>query len=995
MRKFAALIGTGAIAATAFATVGSSTVSAKSAQADGGSKSVIESPTGSYIVVMVDDPLVSTIAPENLDTPVADAQADALDATHTAVMREEGVALPSKVQDYNNALNGFSAVLSYDDAVKLASNPKVSLVLPDEMRQVTRDDDTTGNAGTRPDDLGNYLGLTARGAAWKSGLTGEGVVVGVIDTGIWPEHPSFADDGTYPAHDPLDETVGSSCNFGNGAKNKDDAPFTCNNKLIGARDMLKTYRALVPSDPDEFWSARDDDGHGTHTASTAAGNANVQATIFGKKVGVISGVAPRAQIIAYKALGNGGGFTSDLVRAIDQAVEDGVDVINYSVGGGAQLVSGDTIAFLFAADAGVYSSVSAGNDGPGPETIGGPADSPWVTAVGANSMTRFFQGTAKMNDGPIVKGASITKGTRSLPIVDAAKVGTSDLCLAGSLDPAKVKGAIVLCRRGGNGRIAKGAEVAAAGGAGMILYNASNDDNLFTDNHFVPTVHVDLRDGEKIKKYIATTKRPRAQITDTAKVTTIPYAPSMTIFSSRGPNPTAADVIKPDITGPGLQILAGATPFPTPGAEPAGELFQAIAGTSMSAPVIAGAYALLKQAHPDWSAAAAKSALMTTANTNVKDNDRVTQAGPFAMGSGEVRLGKVNAAGSAFNPGLVYDAGFFEYLGFLCDTDTGAVAPADCADLAAGGIPTDASDLNYPSIAVAELPGSQTVTRTVTSVASTTVTFVPTVVAPAGFTATVSPSSLTIAPGKSASYKVVLTNVSAPLGEWSTGSLTWSGSGFSVRSPIAVKAVALGAPANVSGTGTTGTASFDINFGYSGAYSAQAFGLIPSTALTGTVLQDADQEFGSDDDAAGGVVNFPVTFSNTVFARFALSIPGDDDLDLFLVDGGGNIVAGSGNGGTDELIELDHPADGDYTLAVHGWSVPSEPLAFSMDSWILPGTTGGSLSVVSAPTVAVNGTSGTVTVGWTGLMAGGHYIGAVSHKDGAGEIGLTFVAVNN
>ncbi|MBI4934007.1 MAG: S8 family peptidase [Actinobacteria bacterium] len=943
---------------------------------------------------MVDDPLVSTIAPENLDTAAADAKAAALDATHTAVLREEGVSTSRKTQDYTNALNGFSAVLSHDDAVKLASNPRVSMVLPDELRQLTRDDDRS-EAGTRPDDLANYLGLTARGAAWKSGLTGEGVVVGVIDSGIWPEHPSFADDGTYPAHEPLDETVGKSCNFGNVAKNANDAPFTCNNKLIGARDMLDTYRAFVGGEPDEFWSARDDDGHGTHTASTAAGNANVQATIFGKKVGVVSGVAPRAQIIAYKALGDLGGFTSDLVAAIDQAVADGVDVINYSVGGGAQLVSGDTISFLFAADAGVFASVSAGNDGPGPETIGGPADAPWVTAVGANSMKRFFQGTAKMNDGPIVKGASITRGTRSLPIVDAANAGTSDLCLAGSLDPAKVTGAIVLCRRGGNGRVAKGAEVARAGGAGMILYNASNDDNLFTDNHFVPTVHVDLRDGEKVKKYIATAKRPRAQITDTATVTTIPYAPSMTIFSSRGPNPTAPDVIKPDITGPGLQILAGASPFPDPGGAPQGELFQAIAGTSMSAPVIAGAYALLKQAHPDWSAAMAKSALMTTANTAVKDNDRVSQAGPFAMGSGELRLGKVNAAGSAFNPGLVYDAGLFEYVGFLCGTDTPITSAAFCARLEAAGIPSDASDLNYPSIAVAELPGSQTVTRTVTSVASTTVTFVPTVVAPAGFTATVSPSSLTLAPGESASYQVVLTNVSAPLGEWRTGSLTWAGGGFSARSPIAVKAVALGAPANVVGAGVDGTAAFDVNFGYSGAYSAAGLGLVPSVPLAGSVLQDVDQTFPSPDDLNGGIVTFPLTFSGTAFARFALSIPGDADLDLFLLDSNNALVAASTNGGTDELIELDHPADGNYTMVVHGWQVPVEPLAFSMDSWTIPTTTGGSLSIVDAPAAAVIGTTGTVTVGWTGLLPGGHYLGAVSHNDGAGEIGLTMIEVNS
>ena len=99
--------------------------------------------------------------------------------------------------------------------------------------------------------------------------------------------------------------------------------------------MLDTYRALIGADPDEYDSARDDNGHGTHTASTAAGNAGVAASIYGIPRGTISGMAPRAQVIAYKGLGNLGGFTSDLAAAIDQAVADGVDVINYSIGGGA------------------------------------------------------------------------------------------------------------------------------------------------------------------------------------------------------------------------------------------------------------------------------------------------------------------------------------------------------------------------------------------------------------------------------------------------------------------------------------------------------------------------------------------------------------------------------------------------------------------------------------------------------------------------------------
>jgi subtilisin family serine protease len=990
-----------------------------------GSKAVVESDTGSYIVVMRADPLITTISPDALNTPAANAQGAALEASHDAVLAESGVSTSAKVQDYTNALNGFSATLSYRQAVTLAANTKVSMVLPDELRQVDStdgadgagqgnpgghgswdgdgddddDDGHGGHPGTAPDDLGNFLGLTGRGRAWSSGLTGEGVVIGVIDTGIWPEHPSFRDDGTYPAHAPLADKLkngkpSNPCDFGNTAANPNDAPFTCNNKLIGAREILSTYRNLIGADPDEFDSARDDDGHGTHTASTAAGDANVQARIFGRPVGKISGIAPRAQIIAYKALGNLGGFTSDLAAAIDQAVADGVDVINYSIGGGASLISGDDLAFLFAADAGVFTAVSAGNSGAGPATIGGPADVPWVTSVGANTQRRFFQGTVKLKGGPKINGASVSRGTNGvLPLVDAEFVGTSDLCLEGSLDPTKVAGKIVLCRRGGNGRVAKSKAVFDAGGKGIILYNTSDVDDLFSDNFWVPGIAVDYSDGITIKNYIASKDKPRAKI-GFDKTTQIDFAPSMTLFSSRGPDPTASDIIKPDVTAPGLQILAGDSPFPNPD-EVQGELFMAIGGTSMSSPVTAGMYALLKQAHPDWTPAMAKSALMGTANTNVLNNDRVSPAGPFDMGAGMVNPGKVTARGSAFNPGLVYNAGIFDYFGFLCDTapEVFSNPTATCGTMSGHGIPTTAENLNYPSIAIGELAGSETITRTVTSVANTTTTFTAAVNAPAGYTVTVDPSTITLAPGATATFQITFTNVGAPNGEWRFGDLTWEGGGYHVRSPIAVKGVQLVAPAAISGTGTDGSTSFDVKFGYDGAYAADAHGLVAATATPGTVLQDHDQTFPSADDNQGGVVMIPYPVSGAAAARWSLHLPGPDDLDLYLLDSGGNIVAQSTNGGTDEDITLIAPADDTYTLAVHGWAVgEAAGLNFSVQSWIVPNATGGSLSI-AAPTAAVLGTTATETASWTGLAAGNTYLGAITHSDSSGVLATTLVDV--
>ena len=413
----------------------------------GAGTAVAVSTTGSYIVVMDADPLVATYDVEELTSPSAEADEAEIVESHDDALEAIGADADDKVQDYTNALNGFSAVISHDEAVALASSKSVKLVVPDELRQL------------QTDSSGEFLGLTGRGGAWASGVTGEGVVVGVIDTGIWPEHPSFADDGSYAAPSilPLDESTYPACDFGNTVHNPNDAPFTCNNKLIGARQTMATYRALLGADPDEFDSARDDDGHGTHTASTAAGNAGVEAEILGRDVGTISGIAPRAYVIAYKGLGNGGGFGSDLAASIDQAVADGVDVINYSVGGGPSLTGADDIAFLFAADAGVFVATSAGNSGPGEGTIGGPASVPWLTSVGASTQKRFFEAEVKLDSGRRrrgqrshgemeFKGASITPGTNGkLPLVDAEFAG-GDLCLPGTLDPGLVAGKIVLCR---------------------------------------------------------------------------------------------------------------------------------------------------------------------------------------------------------------------------------------------------------------------------------------------------------------------------------------------------------------------------------------------------------------------------------------------------------------------------------------------------------------------------------------------------------------------
>ncbi|MCB0106502.1 MAG: S8 family serine peptidase, partial [Caldilineaceae bacterium] len=713
--------------------------------------------------------------------------------------------------------------------------------------------------------------------------------------------------------------------------------------------------------------------------------------------GTVSGIAPRARIIAYKGLGNQGGFGSDLAAAIDQAVADGVDVINYSVGGGASLTGGDDIAYLFAADAGVFVATSAGNNGPAPATIGGPASVPWLTSVGANTQKRFYQGTVSSSDGWSFVGASITTSTGELPLVDAEVAG-DELCTPGQLDPAVVRGSIVLCKRGAIGRVDKSLGVFMAGGRGMILYNAVDVDNLFSDTHWVPSVHIDLTPGLTIKDYIANTAEPTARITG-SQLGSWDSAPSMTIFSSRGPDPVALDIIKPDITAPGHQILAGNSPTPDIGAYPS-ELFQAISGTSMSSPYVAGVFALLKQAHPNWSPAAAKSAIMTTAFQKVVDNDRTSPAGPFAMGAGHVELRRADK-GSLFQPGLAYDAGFNDYLGFLCDAgpDIFSNPAATCAALAAAGIPTEAINLNLPSIGVSAIPGKISVFRTVTNVQPYGATvYRADIHAPEGYEVNVEPKRMRLRPGESATFELTIVNKTAPVDEWRFGSITWEAQGdnYEVYSPIAVRGALLATPDAISGTGTEGSASFDVQFGYTGSYTAAPHGLEPAVVINDNVRQDPDQDFDPSDLGNGANVH---EFSLSGAAFFRIAIPpeateAEADLDVFVYDPTGTQVASSTNGGTDELIDIVLPADGVWQVYVHGWQAPGGDSDYSLFSWIVSATPGGSLNVDAAPTTATLGGSGTVEISWSGLAPDVAYLGAVSHSNESGLIGLTLVEVN-
>ncbi len=979
-----------------------------------------DSATGSYIVLMKQDPVVAYEGDQagfkatkpgkggkvNPNSAHVKKYQKSLVASHNVSLAKAGADVDQKVYDYTVAINGYSALLTEGQAKEIAAQAGVVLVMEDELLQLT-----TENS---PD----FLGLTAPAGPYAKGIDGEGVVVGVIDSGIWPEHPSFADDGSYaPPPVTLEDTPGNpACNFGNTGWNTNDAPFTCNNKLIGARQFLDTYKNFVGLEPEEFDSARDDDGHGSHTASTAAGNSGVSASIFGIPRGIVSGMAPRAHVIAYRACGAGGCYTSDTSAAIDQAVFDGADVLNYSIGGGASLTGFDDIAFLFAADAGVFAATSAGNSGPGAGTVGSPGTVPWITAVGASTQDRAFISDITLSgpgDPPTgVWGGSVTPGIEGYNLVDADSVagGTNGECVNPFPAGTFQAGDAVLCNRYvfGVPRTQRVTYVMEAGGGAVLFHNSSAVSVMPTDNHVLPTVHMLNDVGQPLKDYLVANP---GQVTISFTPGLAQYASEdprvlpnvMASFSSRGPNTAALDIIKPDVTAPGVNILAAASPIHV-GTGAQGQYFQSILGTSMSSPHVAGVFALIKQAHPDWSAAMAKSALMTTAYQDVLKEDGVTPADPFDMGAGHIDPGDKANKGSLFQPGLAYDAGFFEYLGFLCDAAPEIFAdPAGtCGFLESIGVPTESHNLNLPSIGVAELAGSQTVTRTVTSVAQESGwrDYSVSVDAPDGYEVTVSPSLFRLKKGQSATYEVTITNVSAPIGEWRFGSLTWNDKTghYDVYSPIAVKAALFSAPAEIEGSGESGAASFDISFGYTGGYTAAPHGLVPATITSDNVVQDPDQNFDPND----GYSNLH-TFVLSGAAHFRIAMPPEAtevgaDLDIYVFDPNGSFAAASTSADTDELIDIPLPMDGTWYVFVHGWSTPGGDSDYDMWTWAVPLASGGSLSVDAAPTSATLGEVGTVDVSWSGLTSGAisdWYLGAVSHTGDVGLMGLTLVDVDN
>jgi subtilisin family serine protease len=953
----------------------------------GSSKSIyivqmLESPAVAYSGGVAGIPATKPAKGDKIDPNAANVKqyVGYLNGQHDKAIQKVGGGGGDKVYDFDYTYNGFAASLTDEQAAMLQKQSGVVNVVKNDMVSV--------DTATTP----SFLGLTDSGGLWdqlggpdgtKNGVgAGENIVIGDVDSGIWPEAGSFSDRNasgqlvyTMPG---TSKWHGRSCKPGENFVASD-----CNRKLIGAQWYNAAWggdAAVESQRPWEFMSPRDYNGHGSHTASTAGGDHGVLPTGPGAGLGRISGMAPRARIAVYKALwstqdgSTASGFTADLVAAIDQAVADGVDVINYSISGtSTDFLDPVEVAFLFAEDAGIFVSESAGNSGPTTGTVAHPG--PWTMTVAAGTHNRNGIGSVTLGNGNTYNGASIASAVGPAPLIDSVdaalpgQAAAAALCFtagdnggAPALDPAKVTGKIVLCDRGTNARVNKSLAVKNAGGIGMILANPSPN-SLNADFHFVPTVHISDTDRAAVKAYAAT-PGATAKINQSTITLTDP-APFTASFSSRGPLVAGGgDLLKPDIIAPGQDILAAVAP---PGQ--AGLEYNLLSGTSMSAPHISGIAALLMQLHPNWTPMAIKSALMTSAY-DVLDAGISTSTRIFRQGAGHVK------PNSAADPGLVYDAGFNDFLAFLCGTTTG-VSPATCTSLKTAGFSTDPSDFNSPSIAIGDLAGVQTVTRKVRNVGNAAATYTASASVP-GISIAVSPSTLTLNPGQTGTFNVTFTTTTAPLNAYTGGYLTWSSGSHTVRSPIVIRPVALAAPAEVSGNG--GAINYNVTFGYSGAFATTGLGLIEPVTNAGTVADDPGDSFSP---GGPGTASIPVTIAaNTTVARFQLfagdASPGSD-LDLYVYRGSTQVGV-SGGGTADEQVTLRNPTAGAYTVYVHGFAVAGgTPSPFKLYTWLL-GNTGAGNMAVSAPASAVIGTTGAINLTFSGLASGKKYLGAVAYN---------------
>jgi len=542
---------------------------------------------------------------------------------------------------YHLSINGLAVELNPSEAARVAELGGVKSVVRDWVEYVQTD---VGPAWV------GAPGVWDGSATGGPPTMGEGIIVGILDTGTNHDHPSFADVG----EDGYDHTnpwgADNYTGWCDPANDHYTTTVSCNDKLIG----LWSFDEDLPEDYN---------GHGTHVGSTAAGNV-LSATFHAPTTEItrtISGVAPHANIIGYSIEGDPGSGSApgtSILAATEQAISDTVDVINYSFGGGPGDPWATAEHWLNVRDAGIFVATSAGNEGPDPGTVGSPGNAPWMLTVANSTHNRRITNSlvGMTPDGPAgIEGKGVTAGYGPAEIVYAGHVpnpndpdGDPAQCLepypAGTFD-----GEIVVCDRGEIARVLKGWNVLQGGAGGFVLANTDAEgESIVGDAHYLPAVHIGAADAELLRAWLTDTTVQTATITGYQLEVNDVYGDIMSGSSSRGPN-YVEGILKPEVTAPGTDILAAVLTDPDDPA-PYPE-FDFYSGTSMASPHVAGIGALVKAVHPTWTPAQIQSAIMATAINadGIFKEDGTTPADPFDRGSGRAY------ASDAANAGLLLD----------------------------------------------------------------------------------------------------------------------------------------------------------------------------------------------------------------------------------------------------------------------------------------------------------------------------------------------------
>ncbi len=870
---------------------------------------------------------------------------------NTVMMMASAAGVPITVkQQYHYAFNGFAADLTPEQAEKLSQLPEVAYVEREAVYQLTTD--------TSPAFIG--ADKVWDGTATGTAAMGEGVIVGVLDSGVNTDHPSFADIGG----DGYDHTNpwGQGVYVGDCAEEQFSS--MCNDKLIGIRSyasITDNYDdTAVFGDTPPAKNGEDYNGHGSHTASTAAGNVLLDVPYVVPEAGVeesdgivtnlvfdrVAGIAPHANIVAYQicAPGDtddtyGGCPTSAILQALDDAVADGVDVINYSIsGGGNPWDSATEMGFLAARDAGIFSAVSAGN---GTQTASSTnKNAPWYTAVAASTHPRAI-GSAVT-----VAGANYfyTAGTGPVLQEDITAPVTY---LADNLNgcdtiTADLSGQIALIQRGTCNFAAKVTNAESAGAVGVIVFNAEGDDSRISmaglADTTIPAVFIGYSDGAAIRAAIDADSQQTATLSADVIVTE-DQGDVLADFSLIGPNSAGIDVITPSISAPGVDIYAAHSDqqFGHDVTGPAPSDYTLMSGTSMAAPHVAGAAALLKSAHPTWTPDNIRSALMMTATTAqaMTKADAETPADPFDVGAGRLR---VDLAAKA---GLVMDEVDQNYVN--ADPDLGG----------------DPKSLNIPSMANSRCVTTCSWTRTVTATAAGSWSAVGSAInSQSGLTISVSPATFTLAEGES--QTLTITADVADLTDSSNyvfGQLQLTSDDYPTATmPIAVKPARSNLPAMFSIPAGRDKDQFVVDelrhLDFTGVQ-ASVTALAKADIYQSTVGQDSDV---SDflDDITDGVdyIAYEVPEGTQVFMT-ELSSEEAPDLDLWVmadIDGDGSLdgmVGFSAVGGSNESVTVNNPIPGTYYIFIQSYqaSSPTAQDAFTLKTTIATDEAGDNFSV--------------------------------------------------